>query len=108
MSFASDLSEWVDEQLELEDYDSIEYLWRDLASKKTASVKGHTLKLVKVWNGPESGKYDWQFAFTVDEDLYLAIVDYDSYEYSGHDYTLYHSEPYEFTETRYKTSSVAR
>lgn len=108
MSFASELKEWVNDQTLMGDYDSVEFFWRDLSANGKQVLGKHKLVLLDEWNGPESGKYDWQFVFSVGDNTYLAIVDYDSYEYSGSDYALYNAEPFTFTETRYKRVSAAQ
>lgn len=109
MTFVDVLRDKFDAWDENEEYWNMEEFWNTLASSKEAEVGGHNIKVLSVTGGPNdhSGD-DYEFALEVDGETYVALVDYDSYEYSGNQWSIYHAEPYEFTETRYKRLARAR
>ena len=103
MTFVEKLSSTLEAWDEDQEYHLIEQFWRIFNEKKTQTVGGYTMELLQASGGPnDSYGDDYEFVFTVDDVLYLAYVDYDSYEYAGNQYSIFLAEPYEVTETRYK------
>lgn len=113
MSFASALADQMDQWEEDGEFDLIEGFWGDLATNREGVVGPYAIKVLKVTGGADD-RYgqDYEFALKIDGGtdggLFLAFVDYNSYEYSGNEYSLYTAEPYEVTETRYKRLAPAR
>jgi len=110
MTFAQALAAQFKTWDESEEFWLMEEFWQTLATTGIRTVGDYTVKVLRYEGGPEGDRDgdDYEFALDVDGKIYVAHVAYDSYEFSGNDYSLFEAEPFEFTETRYKKVARAR
>lgn len=109
MTFVEALHAKMDAWEDADELDAIEAFWHTLAESHEAMLDGYSIKVLRVTGGPnEAHGEDYEIAMEVDGQHYVALVDYDSYDYTGSAFSIYTAEPYEFTETRYKRLAIAR